>query len=314
MTHAVAPSAGRPVIGSEAAVRRRVPGNAEQAGRSRRPVPLCQPGDADGRPRRSDLGAGTHAADQSRPAARAARAGRALLPPGIVRSRADLSGDGAEVAGTAGRMRGKGRRSILAEVEIQVEAVAASAAKSSSAGATSPTPISAPRTRSVLLVRTGRPTSTRPASGRPDWGAVSSLQVRHTLRLRPSGQGGARNPVHRLCQPPVPGLGRRTSRLLDLTSGPRFQVFSGIFEDVTLKPFVTGGYVWVNDTPYYGSWGGGLESNALLANGFRNISICGVPGGRTIRTPAICPTNSQYRGNSMTGQHGLPVPDSRRSC
>ena len=41
--------------------------------------------------------------------------------------------------------------------------------------------------------------------------------------------------------------------LLDLTTGPRFQVFNGRFEDISLSPSSTGGYVWVNDTSYYGS-------------------------------------------------------------
>ncbi len=99
--------------------------------------------------------------------------------------------------------------------------------------------------------------------GTPDWGGrefgqcspyatISAIRTRR--RSRPSS---APMPTASSSSRPP------TSRLLDLTSGPRFQVFNGIFEDVSLKPFVTGGYVWVNDTPYYGSWGGGLESNGL---------------------------------------------------
>ena len=60
--------------------------------------------------------------------------------------------------------------------------------------------------------------------------------------------------------------------ILDLTTGPRFQVFQGIFEDVTLKPFATAGYIWVNDTPFYGSYGSGLESGVLLTSKLRNTS------------------------------------------
>jgi hypothetical protein len=87
--------------------------------------------------------------------------------------------------------------------------------------------------------------------------------------------------------------------LLDLTTGPRFRVMSGAFEDFTLKPFVTGGYVWVADTPYYGSWGGGLESNVLLAERLRNTSVA-IFRRQNNQDTSYLPTNSQFRGNSMT--------------
>jgi hypothetical protein len=87
--------------------------------------------------------------------------------------------------------------------------------------------------------------------------------------------------------------------LLDLTTGPRFQVFNGIFEDFTLRPFITGGYVWVADTPYYGSWGGGLESNVLLTDRLRNITLA-IFRRQNNQDTSYLPTNSQYRGNSLT--------------
>ena len=206
MTHALRPGAGRPVIRTEAAVRRRVPGNADQAGRSRCAVPFCQPGDADGRPRRRDLGAGTHAADQSRPAAGAARIGRALLPPGIVRSRADLSGYGAEIAVTARGCAGQGT-GISCGNRVQVEAVKPGR-RSLLRLALPDQRQSRPRGLERAVVRTaGQPQPGRPGDGR--LGRREFGNGPASLRLRQSGQGGARNPVHRLCQPPVPGNGRQ---------------------------------------------------------------------------------------------------------
>jgi hypothetical protein len=135
--------------------------------------------------------------------------------------------------------------------------------------------------------------------GTPDWGAVGSVTVRHRYDFGSQDKGAL--------ETQFTAYGNRQFQvsaanvwLLDLTSGPRFQIFSGTFEDVSLKPFVTGGYVWVNDTSYYGSWGAGLELNSLLANGFRNSSIL-VARRQNNQDTSYLPTNSIYRGNLYTG-------------
>jgi hypothetical protein len=136
------------------------------------------------------------------------------------------------------------------------------------------------------------------ATGQPDWGAVGSIQIRHRYDFGNQDKGALET------QFTAYGNGQFTQwpaniMLLDLTSGPRFQVFSDRYEDFTLKPFVTGGYVWVAGSPYYGSWGGGLEANVLLADGLRNISV-GVFRRQDNQDTSYIPTNSQYRGNLMT--------------
>src|SRR5262249_50308864 len=88
--------------------------------------------------------------------------------------------------------------------------------------------------------------------------------------------------------------------LLDLTSGPRFQVFTGDFEDVTLKPFTTGGAIWVNDVPYYASYGGGLEGSALLSDRTRNTTTL-VWRKHDNTDNWYLPANSQFRGTELTG-------------
>ena len=133
--------------------------------------------------------------------------------------------------------------------------------------------------------------------GTADWGVVSSAVVRHRYDFGNQDKGALETQFTAYANRQFQVSAANVS-LLDLTSGPRFQVFNGIFEDVTLKPFVTGGYVWVNDTPYYGSWGGGLESTALLANGFRNTSVA-VFRRQDNQDTSYLPLNSQYRGNSM---------------
>ena len=67
-----------------------------------------------------------------------------------------------------------------------------------------------------------------------------------------------------------------------------------------LKPFLSGGYVWVNDQPYYGSYGAGLESGVLLTDRIRNISTFSWRQQNYPNTNYL-PTNSQFTGTSYTG-------------
>ena len=154
-----------------------------------------------------------------------------------------------------------------------------------------------PAGSSVLLF--GQPANlNQQGLGTADWGIVTSAAVRHRYDFGNQDKGALETQFTAYANRQFQVSAANVS-LLDLTSGPRFQVFNGIFEDVTLKPFVTGGYVWVNDTSYYGSWGGGLESTALLANGFRNTSVA-VFRRQDNQDTSYLPTNSQYRGNSMS--------------
>ena len=107
--------------------------------------------------------------------------------------------------------------------------------------------------------------------GTADWGAVTSAMVRHTYDLQTQDRAQIETQLTAYVNRQF-HLSAANVSIVDLTSGPRFQVFQGIFEDVTLKPFATAGYIWVNDTPFYGSYGGGLESGALLASKLRNTS------------------------------------------
>src|SRR5476649_1305502 len=114
-----------------------------------------------------------------------------------------------------------------------------------------------PTTNNVLLF--GQVASlNQQAVGSPDWGLVSSAQIRHTYDLGRQDKSQIETTftsyANRQFQNAVANV-----TLLDLTSGPRFQIFNGTFEDVSLKPFFSGGYIWVNDAPYYGSYGGGFE-------------------------------------------------------
>lgn len=159
-----------------------------------------------------------------------------------------------------------------------------------------------PTTNNVLLF--GQIASlNQQAVGAADWGVVSSAQIRHTYDLGLQDKSQIETTlsayVNRQFQTAVANV-----TLLDLTSGPRFQIFNGTFEDVSLKPFFSGGYIWVNDAPYYGSYGGGIEAAALLSDRLRNVTTAQWRRHDNTNNWYL-PTNSQYRGVEYTGTSGL---------
>ncbi len=155
-----------------------------------------------------------------------------------------------------------------------------------------------PPTSSVRLF--GQPANLNQASiGAADWGVVSSLQVRHTYDFGRQDRSALETQFTAYANRQFTQTQANVT-LLDLTTGPRFQVFRGIFEDVTLKPFATGGYIWVNDTPYYGSYGAGLEGTVLLLDRLRNVSTF-VFRKHDHNDTWYLPTNSNFRGMEYSG-------------
>jgi len=134
--------------------------------------------------------------------------------------------------------------------------------------------------------------------GAPDWGAVSNVTLRHIYDLGTQDKAAIETVftgyANRQFQ-----LSAANVSLLDLTSGPRFQAFSGRFEDVTIKPLVTFGAIWVNDTPYYLAYGGGVEVNTLISDRLRNVSTA-VWRQHDHNDTSYLPANSLYRGTEYT--------------
>lgn len=132
------------------------------------------------------------------------------------------------------------------------------------------------------------------ALGTGDWGGVSSAQIRHRYDLGHQDKSALESQVTLYANRQFQLQAANVS-LVDVTTGPRFQAFRGIFEEVILKPFLGAGYIWVNDQPYYGSYGAGLEGAVLLANGLRNVTIL---SARQLNYPdsAYLPANSLFTG------------------
>ncbi|MFZ5780895.1 MAG: tetratricopeptide repeat protein [Pseudomonadota bacterium] len=153
-----------------------------------------------------------------------------------------------------------------------------------------------PATSRVLLF--GQPANLNQAGiGTADWGVVSSFQLRHRWDFGEQDNSALETQFAAYANRQFQ-LSAANVSLLDLTTGPRFQIAAERFENVSLRPFLTGGYVWVNDTPYYGSWGGGLEGGALLADGLRNDTVL-VFRRQNNQDTSYLPANSQFRGTSL---------------
>jgi hypothetical protein len=136
------------------------------------------------------------------------------------------------------------------------------------------------------------------AVGSADWGVVSSGFVRHIYDLGGQDRGALETQLTGYANRQFQ-LSQANVSILDLTSGPRFQAFQGIFEDVTIKPLLSLGYIWVNDVPYYGSYGSGVEMGALLSDRLRNTSNF-VYRRLLYQDSWYLPFNSLYTGNEYS--------------
>ena len=79
-----------------------------------------------------------------------------------------------------------------------------------------------------------------------------------------------------------------------------FRSFAGTFDDVTVKPFLNVGYVWLYDTPYYGAWGGGIEGTVQITSKLRNVSAFSTQQQDHPNTWYL-PANNQYSGTAYIG-------------
>lgn len=136
------------------------------------------------------------------------------------------------------------------------------------------------------------------ALGTADWGVVSSGYVRHIYDLGSQDRGQLETQLTGYANRQFQVSTANVS-ILDLTSGPRFQAFQGIFEDVSIKPMGLFGFIWVNDVPYYGSYGSAVEVGALLSNKLRNTTY--VSYRRLLYQDSwYLPANNVYTGNEYS--------------
>lgn len=137
----------------------------------------------------------------------------------------------------------------------------------------------------------------------PDWGTVGSLQLRHTYDLGRQDKSTLETVFTAYANRQFQVTSANVS-LLDLSSGPRFQILPETFQDMTLKPFLTTGVVQVNDVTYYTALGAGLELAALLSDRLRGIASF-TWRKHDNENNWYLPTNYQYRGTEYTALTNL---------
>ena len=94
---------------------------------------------------------------------------------------------------------------------------------------------------------------------------------------------------------------------LDFTTGPRASPFpDGAFGDLTVRPFVTGRYVAIQDMPSYWAWGAGMEAGMPVTS--QVAATLSMFGRRReyLNNPTV-PTNNQGSGNEGVVAGSLQV-------
>lgn len=133
-------------------------------------------------------------------------------------------------------------------------------------------------------------------SGRPDFNVIGAGTIRHRYDLGRQDNGALESDLgfygSRQFQ-----VSEANVYLLDFTTGPRTSPFEdGLLNDMTVKPFVTGRYVSVNNQPSYWAWGAGMEATTPLGPQI-NSALTVFGRRREFLNNPDAPTNNQSSGN-----------------
>ena len=127
---------------------------------------------------------------------------------------------------------------------------------------------SGPPTSTVRLY--GQTTNiTSDQASQPDWGVVGTVRLQHLYDLGRQDRSALETTLAAYSDRHF-SVGRTNVSLVDFNTGPRMQIFSDQFKDLTIRPFGTAGHIWVNDTPYSGGFGAGADFGVLLTDTWRN--------------------------------------------
>ncbi|MCF8534110.1 MAG: hypothetical protein K9G48_13970 [Reyranella sp.] len=131
-------------------------------------------------------------------------------------------------------------------------------------------------------------------SQRPDFSAFTAMNVRHHYDLGRQDSGALESNfalyATRQFQVTVANVA-----VVDISTGPRVKPFEGWAESVSLKPFLTGRYVAVDDMTSYWAYGTGIEATAPLGSRIDGtLAIIGRQ--RQFVNNSDVPTNNQNTG------------------
>lgn len=142
-------------------------------------------------------------------------------------------------------------------------------------------------------------------SQRPDFNVVGAATIRHRYDLDRQDNGALESELSFYTARQFQ-VSEANVTLVEFTTGPRSSPFdSGMLDDLTVRPMLTGRYVAVQDQVSYWAWGAGMETTTPLGpqiNG--TLSVFG--RRREFLNNANAPTNNQSSGNE-----GVAVLDLR---
>ena len=131
-------------------------------------------------------------------------------------------------------------------------------------------------------------------SERPDFSAFTAMNVRHRYDLGRQDSGALESDFSlyatRQFQVTIANVA-----VVDASTGPRMKPFEGWAEDVSLKPFLTGRYVAVDDMTSYWAYGTGVEATAPLGPKIGG-TLAIVGRQRQFVNNSDAPTNNQNSG------------------
>ncbi|MBI3197905.1 MAG: tetratricopeptide repeat protein [Rhodospirillales bacterium] len=143
-------------------------------------------------------------------------------------------------------------------------------------------------------------------SQRPDFNVVGAATIRHRYDLDRQDNGALESELSFYTARQFQ-VSEANVTLVEFTTGPRSSPFeSGMLDELTVRPMLTGRYVAVQDQVSYWAWGAGLETTTPI--GPQINSILSVFGRRRefLNNPNA-PTNNQSSGNEGVGVLDLRV-------
>jgi hypothetical protein len=132
-------------------------------------------------------------------------------------------------------------------------------------------------------------------SRQPDFNAVAAATLRHRYDLGRQDMGTLESVLEFYTTHQFQ-VSQANVLLLDFTTGPRASPFeSGALDSMTVRPFLTGRYIAVQDMAYYWAWGGGAEF-AMPIGQTVNATVTGLARQRDYLNNPTVPTNDQSSG------------------
>jgi hypothetical protein len=143
-------------------------------------------------------------------------------------------------------------------------------------------------------------------SGQPDFNYLLAATIDHRYDLNRQDNGALESELQFYMTQQFQVTSANVL-FLDFTTGPRTSPFeSGLLSDLTVRSFITGRYVAVQNMPSYWAWGGGMEGGTPVTS--QMAATLSVFGRRReyLNNPTV-PTNNEGSGNEGVISSSLQV-------